>query len=1242
IAITRTDNYTTAGLQDMNNDGLADALNYNPDTRMLRVALNTGTGFANFIDWARLSEPYDKGDATAESVNFAFTVCIPIFFIRICVNPSGSAGRGVSRVLSQFDDVDGDGWLDEVMATTDNELRVRRSTLSKINLLREVRRPLGATIALDYEAAANDYGLPFAKTVLSEVRINDGVDGDGPDWRKTRITYEEPNHDRHEREFYGFAKTVSTELDTENGDAPYRSSVVEYANDHFYNRHLPLKQYTEDADGNRWRETVFTYLITNPNTQTELPPNRLVSDQGRAFPLLVERTENYYEGAATPQITRRVTFVYDSLGQVLTKTDFGDGTPEDELRTEYVYHPLPATGYKADRLQSMEIYGGGQLLRRSEIEVNARGNITQLRRYLDENTSANWDYTYDAWGNVITAQRPPNAAGERMTYVYEIDSVEHMYALRTEDSYGYVSTADYEFRFGQLLSLTDVNGHTIEYGLDPHGRVEEIRLPKDSSYSFRYEFRPQASPAYATTRRFDPLSGNDVLSHTYLDGLGRVVQQQHASVVDGSEQTVVSGQVNFDAFDRAVTEGYPQATNIAPGRLYAAPASAPKAASAYDVLDRPISLTLPDGAQNKMEYGIVTAPDGRSLFQERKTDALGFVETTFTDERGHQEAYLREADTSQITTLFDYNVLGELEGVTDDGGFVTSYEFDRFGRRIAETPADGGRTEMVYDLADNLVRKHTPNLRELLGADAGAVTYTYDHERLTGITYPVNFQNKVEFSYGGPEAEYNRRGRIVLRLDASGGEEYFYDAHGETNKTIRTILVNESTVRTFIHEMAYDSWGRETRMGYPDGEFVDYSYDAAGRLVGMRGEKDGNTYEYLQDARYDAFGRMIDKTLGNDARETMDFDPLTQRPARVGITANDGQLQDLRLSFDPVGNLTTKQQTAPIVDGLGASYRQDYVYDPLHRLREAGGEFTTNDGTTDYVYLVDHDDLYNQTRRELVLRNGETVDPLKSFDQRLETDPVHPHRIRTLGGRTYSYDANGNLLGFTGQAGSYRYQQSRWDEENRLMEFSDNGTISRYTYAADGSRAIKSTGALKGVFTDGAPAGFVSHAGDYVAYVSDFFSFTKSTFTKHYFLGDQLLLTKQGTGEFNNIYWYEGGLTAGDLNYTARMNDLTRTVWNYYAELGLPPGPPTLPGYYGQPGVTGDPLPTSPGGDFSSRPPRPVPGPGGPPDTSGPPGPPTWYQSPPGRDSLGAGYGYEGYGVFPEVVASYYHTDHLG
>lgn len=1241
FAITRTDNYSTVALQDINGDGLADALTYAPDSRTLRARLNTGTGFSGAVDWARLAGHLDEGDATAESANFAFTVCIPIFFIRICVNPSGSAGRGVSRVLSQFNDINGDGFLDELRSTRDNELKVKPSTIGKTNLLRRVRRPLGGTMELDFASAGNDYGLPFPKWLLAEARFDDGVAGDGPTWRKTTFAYSAPQHDRHEREFYGFGKTEEIAHDTERGDAVYRKQVVVYHNDHFYNRGLPARQYTETAEGGKYRETVFRYLMQDPVTGTELPPNLLGSDTGTAFPVLVERTENYYEGGANISLSQRTTFQYDSIGQVLIKTDFGDGTPEDELRTEYTYHEN-VNRYQRNRPASIRIFAGGDLKRHTELAVDERGNYLQIRHYLDEEIFAPHDFTYDQYGNALTALRPPNVNGERLGTTYTYDEILGQYVLASEDTYGYRSTASYDFRYGQMLSETDINGHRVDYQLDAHGRVQEIRLPKDSTWSFRYVYAPMASPAYATSERYDPAQASGVFSSIYLDGQGRIIQRQHTSRVGGNLGWVISGRRTYDAFDRAVSEAYPTFRNgVAPG-FVSAPATSPQSATTHDEIDRPLRLTMPDGSVSTMTYGFALAPDGRLRFQEKMTDALGFAETTLTNERGQHEAYLREADTTEVVTFFRYNSLGERLAVIDDGGFETSFSYDMLGRKIAETPANSGRIDYQYDLADNLVAKQTPNLRELLN-DEGYIRYHYDHERLREIIYPVNFQNKVEILYGGPEARFNRAGRVVLRQDASGGEEFFYDEHGETSKTIRTLLINESTARTFVSEAEYDSWGRERRLGYPDGEWLEYTYDDAGMLQGMTGEKNGNTYDYVADITYDEFGRRVGIELGNGAAESVAFEPRTRRPERLTVTGTDRPLQDLRLEYDVVGNLlSARDDTAPGADGLGGSHQQQFFYDPLHRLTEATGNHGFPDGDAQYSYFGGYDDLYNQTERELSLVKNGGADSLGSYQQELKTSQEHPHRVDELGGRKYTYDANGNLLGYAGEAGSYRYQQARWDEENRMTEFSDNGTISRYTYAADGTRVIRSQGRLKGVFTDGAPTGFLSHGSNYVAYVSPFFTAQDGAFTKHIFLGTRRLLSKEGTGEFNNTYRWSEGLTAGDLNYTARMNDLTQTVWNYYASLGLPPGPPTLPGYYGQPEQTGAPLPTSPGGIFGTNRSTEQPGPSGPPNTSGPPGPPTWFVSRPERDSIGAGFGYEGLGVFPEVLQTYYHTDQLG
>ena len=94
---------------------------------------------------------------------------------------------------------------------------------------------------------------------------------------------------------------------------------------------------------------------------------------------------------------------------------------------------------------------------------------------------------------------------------------------------------------------------------------------------------------------------------------------------------------------------------------------------------------------------------------------------------------------------------------------------------------NAGKTEMAYDAAGNLLTKLTAELRKSI-SDKGAVTYTYDHERLKEVLYPKNLFNRVTYTYGAPGDKHNRAGRLALVEDASGGKAYYYGRQGEVVK----------------------------------------------------------------------------------------------------------------------------------------------------------------------------------------------------------------------------------------------------------------------------------------------------------------------------------------------------------------------------------------------------------------------------------------------------------------------------
>ena len=56
---------------------------------------------------------------------------------------------------------------------------------------------------------------------------------------------------------------------------------------------------------------------------------------------------------------------------------------------------------------------------------------------------------------------------------------------------------------------------------------------------------------------------------------------------------------------------------------------------------------------------------------------------------------------------------------------------------------------------------------------------------------------------------------------------------------MRSVMVSQADVRTYVHAATYDSHNRVRTITYPDGEVVTYGYDAAGQVTSIRSTKQG-------------------------------------------------------------------------------------------------------------------------------------------------------------------------------------------------------------------------------------------------------------------------------------------------------------------------------------------------------------------------------------------------------------------
>ena len=207
-----------------------------------------------------------------------------------------------------------------------------------------------------------------------------------------------------------------------------------------------------------------------------------------------------------------------------------------------------------------------------------------------------------------------------------------------------------------------------------------------------------------------------------------------------------------------------------------------------------------------------------------------------------------------------------------------------------------------------------------------------------------------------------------------------------------------------------------------------------------------------------------------------------------------------------------------------------------------------------------------------------------------------------------------------------------------------DGEVVIYHYNAADERIMKSYGTMEGVYINGAPQGITFHETDnFTLYPASILSVNKNRFTKHYFIGDKRIASRIGTGLFNNVYGRNGSyVTAGQQDYTERMNQIQKQKEAYYKQQGIAPGVPTMKGAYGAPENTkrgyNSIIDTLGNHDVPQgwiQPPKP----NTIPNTN--PGPPVSWNDPSNPDDPQAGYGYIANDTTKEKTF-FYHSDQLG
>ena len=614
-------------------------------------------------------------------------------------------------------------------------------------------------------------------------------------------------------------------------------------------------------------------------------------------------------------------------------------------------------------------------------EVDAYGNATK-------NTVRNCSGAAGA-NAPLNSEAPKPATGDPALFADRISTIEYAdprFPSKAIDAEGQTQTFTYNAAFGVQTSATDPNNLATQWTLDAFGRkVFEVR-PDGTAIQWSYKYCTTVPGGTESC----PVVGG--VSAVYVVTMTPVVAATKVQIgawtklyADGMDRTIRTETQGFDGSGASTpiyedTEYNLRGLPSRKSRPYYAGSQAYWTQFVYDAKDRLARQVAPDGGVTTIAFsGLITTT----------TDPLGHSTTVTNDPQGHVAAV---RDHHGFTARYAYDPFGNLVAVTDAKGNITGANFDARGRRTRLVDPDLGVESYTYNAAGDLI----------VEANARGDTTSRTVDRLGRVTASQSAAFSGAWYYGqyaNGAACANGKARLCEMVSGNGSHtRRTYDAYG------RVATVTETIDRDYVAAFGYDATtGRPDTVTYPiTGLKVRTAYTPLGYPAKLTDVSSGKVY-WQANAR-DAEGHVTQQVFANGVATASTFDPATgYLSSRTAGTNN--AVQHLGLSFDPVGNLSTRDD---LVTGVVAAFS----YDGLNRLlsETRSGAALPTAQTVSWSY----DEIGNIKNRSDVGRYTYAASGAGS---------LRPHAVDNISGTvngvtnpTYRYDAQGNLVNGGGRA----------------------------------------------------------------------------------------------------------------------------------------------------------------------------------------------------------------------------------
>lgn len=688
------------------------------------------------------------------------------------------------------------------------------------------------------------------------------------------------------------------------------------------------------------------------------------------------------------------------------------GTTQRKISTTWhATYRLPTLITEPSRTTSFLYDSSGNLKTKTVTDTTVTPNVSRI-----------WAYTYNNYGQVLTAKGPRTDVDTTITYTYYTctTGVQCGQINTVTDALGHVTTFNTYSAYGNPLTLTDPNGvgitlaydarqrvtsrsvggETTSVGYYPTGLVHLVTHPDGSFLSYTYD------GAHRLTRIQDGL-GNSI-SYT-LDLMGNKTVE---NVYDPSNTLVSTHSSPYNTLSE----------------LYQDIGSAGTSA-----------VTTTYGYDSNGNLHTVNAPLSRnSTYNYDPLNRLAQV-----------------TDPANGVATLSYDTDDHVTSVTDPLGLITGYHYDGFGDFTQQVSPDTGTTTNTFDSGGN-----TQTSTDARGAVA---TYTYDAlNRITQTQYAPPAGSNIAAVTNGFTYDNctNGAGRVCQVTDSSGSTSWTYTPQGRVSTKTQTFTFDSTTGSTTRTTGYQYTNGLLTTLDMPSGIVVGYSYNAAGRISGITViQPGGGLVTLLSNVTYDFLGNVTGWTWGNGTTAVRAFD-LDSRISTInsaGATVygydNANRLNSATsqsgnpspswtYGYDALDHLNSAQQPAQSLS---------YTYD-------ANGNRLTQGGTTSSTYGYASSPASN--RLTSVTTGSTTQSYAYDASGNLTSDGTVSYiydasgRLTNAATTAYDYNALGQRVGKSHTPGVDIYYT--YDEQGHVLEqcgfnlgVCDAGTLQTYIWLAD-------------------------------------------------------------------------------------------------------------------------------------------------------------------------------------------------